>query len=99
MAEIGLMPNEFYELSLYEWMLFIDRHNRNLERTKLDEEIKLHHTWELIAAIYNTVRDSKKKPEPYQRKDFIKLSFDKEEEKEEIKSVPLTPDEVTNRFN
>lgn len=92
------MPDEFYELSLYEWLLFIEKHNRSLEREKLDQEIKLHHTWEVIAAIYNTVRDSKKNPKPFDRKFFIKLSFDKEEKEEEVKSIPLTPDEVLNRF-
>jgi len=92
------MPDEFYELSLYEWLLFVEKHNREIERIKVEEEIRLHHTWEVIAAIYNTVRDSKKHPNPYTRKDFITLSFDKDEKKEEVKSIPLTPDEVESKF-
>lgn len=95
-AECGLTVDEFFGLSFYEWSLEVYKVKRRNEHLKAKWENDAVFVRELMALIANVNRNSKQKPVPYQGKDFIKLSFDKEEIEDKNKRV--TPEEVEAYF-
>lgn len=83
---MDLKPDEFYELSFFEWVIYIEKHRRNIERAQLDVEIGWDYTRNLIASIWNVQLEKKDRLSP---SEVIKLSWDKEEEVE----PELSPEE------
>lgn len=82
-SEGGLSVDEFFELSWFEWSLLI-------LKVKSDRERGWMYTREVVAAIYNVNRDQKKRPKPFDGKEFYPLSFDKKEEETKV----MTPKEI-----
>lgn len=78
---------DFYELSFYEWVIYIESHKAKIDRLKAEYELQWTHTREIIAAIYNVNRDTKEHPNPFTGKDIKLLSFDKPDEKEKEDGV------------
>jgi hypothetical protein len=92
-VDLGLSIDEFYGLSFYEWALEIERVKKRAEDNNKEWEGHAFLTREFMALMANINRNSKKKPVPFEGKDFIKLSFDKEYE-----SRVMTPEEVEAKF-
>lgn len=86
-VKIGLSPSEFWDLSWYEWGLYLLRVKHQQERDKQISEERWHQTRIIWSTIRN-VNGIKTKPT-----ELIKLSFDGLTEKEKPK-----PGEVVNRF-
>jgi len=74
----------FYECSIFEWVLYLERFRIKKEKEKFDYEIGWSHTREVIAAIWNINRDPSKRPQPYKGSDIVHLSFDEKEEGAEV---------------
>lgn len=76
-AEIGLSPSEFWDLSWYEWGLYLLR----LKSRRESEHRGWEQEWDRMRTLLVTLRrvngDKTVKP-----KDIIELSFDKHEIKE-----------------
>ncbi len=87
-SDIGLSPSEFWELSWYEWGLYLLRLKKRNDKEKVAYEEQWQRTRILWATIIN-VNGGKVKPT-----DLIKLSFDGKSEKEQ----PPEPGEVIKRF-
>ena len=87
-VDLGLTPDEFWDLSWYEWGLYILREKKRGEDAKFKFETAWDQTRILWATIMN-VNGQKVKPH-----DLIKLSYD------DIKkeSVRKSPDEVARKF-
>lgn len=94
-AECGLTVDEFFDLSFWEWSLEIHKVRARSERLKDKWENDACFVREIMALIANVNRDGKKHPKPYEGKDFIRLSFDKDVP-EKNKIVP--PEEVEAYF-
>lgn len=74
-----LTPAEFWQLSWYDFILYLMRHNKRTEKLKYEHETRWLHTRALMAVIHNSSfgRTETKRPE-----DFVKLSFDEVESDE-----------------
>lgn len=94
-AECGLSVEKFFELSFYEWSLEIHKvlTRRERDHTVWEGHASLHR--EVMALLANVNRDSKTKPTPYKGSDFMKLSYDTDEE---AKNKRMTPEEVDAKF-
>jgi len=78
-----MKPEEFWDLTWYDWGLYVLKHQTALERNVMMQESNLV-VWRAWMALYaNSVRDSKKQPIPFEPTDFFKLSFD------DVKKEPL----------
>ena len=89
---IGLKPDEFWELSWYEWGLYLLREKRRSEDLKFKFETGWDQTRILWATIININSPKGKGVKP---SELIELSFDK---KVEIESLRKTPEEVASKF-
>lgn len=98
-VKCGLSIDEFYNLSLYEWSLEVlrVREREKLERERWEGNAFLIR--EQMALMANLKRSRKHKPDAWKGSDFIRLSFDKEDD--EVKSEPrrLTPEEVQAKID
>jgi hypothetical protein len=92
-----MSPYKFWNLTWYDWGLYILRYKEEQDEKRLEEELKWVPWRELYAIICNINRDSKKRPTPFRGPDFIKLSFDKEKE-EEVKKKVVIDDEYLKRL-
>ena len=92
-TECGLSIEQFFRLSWYEWSLEIEKVSVRIKRDHDIWEGQASLMRENMALLANINRDSKKKGTPFKGSDFIKLSFDKNEEEIE-KYAKLTPEEV-----
>ena len=88
-VELGLSPDEFWELSWYEWGLYILRHNKQTERETFKFETGWDQTRKLWATLINI---NSPKGKGVKESDLIKLSYDKKEVKRK------TPEEVEAKF-
>lgn len=86
-ADMGLSPSEFWELSWYEWGLYMLRLEKKQQKDKLREEMNWDRTRIMWATLINVNAKTKVKP-----RDLIELSFDKKESE-----VPK-PGSVIERF-
>lgn len=86
-VDLGLSPDEFWELSWYEWGLYALRYKRMTEDKKFLFETGWDQTRQLWAVLINSHSSKKVKPG-----DLIKLSYDKKELKRK------TPEEVAKKF-
>jgi hypothetical protein len=89
---------EFWELTWYEWGLKSLGLIKEGLRRKSDDEFKMELTGQFMALFANVNRDSKKRPAPYTRPDFFKLSYDKaEEDQPQVKPTLETFEQLTER--
>lgn len=86
-TEGGLTLDEFERLSWFEWSLLI-------LKVKSERERGWMYTREVVAAIYNVNRDQKKRPKPFEGKEFYPLSFDNKDEEKKV----MTPKEIKEMF-
>ncbi len=86
-AECGLSVDEFFDLSLYEWSLELHKARERSKKEFNEWESNAVFVREILSMIANANRDAKKKPTPFEGKDFIKLSIDKVEAKEVVEDV------------
>jgi hypothetical protein len=95
-ADLGLSPDEFWDLSFFEWSLYVLRYKRQQEQKKERYE----HDWSIARVMWATLcnlhRDPKKHPAAYEPKDLIKLSFDDYIEKEAHNNGPT--DDLMDRL-
>jgi hypothetical protein len=87
-VNLGLSPDEFWDLSWYEWGLYILREKHRAEENKFLFETGWEQTRQLWAIIINMNSSKKVKPS-----DLIKLSFDDKEQSKDFK-----PGEVVKKF-
>lgn len=92
-VELGLSPDEFWELSWYEWGLYILRQKKHAETEKFIFETGWEQTRQLWATLININSPKGKGVKP---SDLIKLSFD-DNKFTQIKRK--TPEEVEAKFN
>lgn len=88
-SELDLSPQEFWNLSWYEWGLYLMR-----LKVKTDKELREHNRdWDRTRQLWATLvnLNSKQKVKP---QDLIKLSFDKDPVLKK-----MTPEEVEAKFN
>lgn len=88
-VHLELSPKAFWRLSWYEWGLYLQRHNHRIEKENADWENGWQQARIIMTMLHNANFKGRKKVT-----DFIKLSFDKPEKV----SVPITPEEVINKF-
>ena len=62
--EIGLMPEEFWRLTIGEFLGIVDGFNKRREYDRYNVAV-------ILAAIYNTIRNPKKQKEPFKPEDFL----------------------------
>jgi hypothetical protein len=72
-VNLGLSPDEFWELSWYEWGLYVLRDNRQSDNAKFKIETSWEQTRTLWATLININSPKGKGVKP---SDLIKLSFD-----------------------
>lgn len=88
-ADLGLSPDEFWDLSWYEWGLYILREKKRSE----DEKFKFETGWDQTRQLWATlININSPKGKGVLPKDLIQLSFDKKEIKRK------TPEEVAKKF-
>jgi len=58
------MPHEFWRLTVGEFLDILEGYNKR-------REYERYNVATILAAIYNTIRTTKKKKEPYQPEDFL----------------------------
>lgn len=93
---MGLTPAEFWELTWYEWGLYLQRLSK-INKEKVEEWEKFAYFFgDLMALTANIHRDAKKRPAAFTREDFYNLSSEKKKGKISLK---LTPEEVEAKFN
>lgn len=90
-VELGLSPDEFWDLSWYEWGLYVLRQKKQAEKEKYHIENGWEQTRTIWATLVNIHSSKKVKPS-----DLIELSFDK---KVIAESKRKTPEEVEAKFN
>lgn len=91
-SEMELSPDEFWELSWYEWGLYLLRIKKRGER-----EVREHESgWEKTRILWATIVNSYAK-HPVKPKELIKLSYDNDVTV--VNTPKLTPEEVIARFN
>lgn len=74
--ELGMAPEKFWDLLWADWMLYVSHIQAQQEKRKQDHELQVELTRQLMALTANINRDSKKKPTPFEGRDFFKLSYD-----------------------
>jgi len=94
--ECNLSVEQFFALSFYEWSIEVHRVKVRRKREHEIWEGNAALAGEVMALIANVNRDAKKKPVPFSRKDFIRLSFDPPEK--QITTKPMTPLEMKQKF-
>ena len=98
-VDLGLSLKEFWKCSIFEWDLLCRRYKRDEDRRLEDYELNWVPWREWMALYANSVRDSKKKPDPYLPTDFKRLRFDKElEEKERITMDDNLLERLKNKY-
>lgn len=90
----GLSIDAFMQLSFYEWDLEVRRAKKKIDESHKEWEGQAALTREFMALTANINR--RKGMVPFKGKDFIKLSFDKEDEG--YVSKRMTPEEVEAKF-
>lgn len=85
-CELDMTPEYFWELSWYDWGLYILKYNTKVERERDKEEAHWVRTRAFMALFANAHRDKKKRPTEFKPTDFIVLSFDKTEAPKKIVS-------------
>lgn len=71
------MPSdEFWNLTWYDWGLWIERIRELRERRLQDIEYGFERARSIMALLANINRDKKQRAMPYQGSDFFKLSYD-----------------------
>lgn len=88
-VDLGLSPDEFWDLSWYEWGLYILREKKRGEAANYKFETGWDQTRILWATLRN-VHGDKAKPS-----DLIKLSYDDKVKKEVVRK---SPEEVAKKF-
>jgi hypothetical protein len=88
-VDLGLSPDEFWELSWYEWGLYVLRQKKLSEEQKFRFETSWDQTRQMWATLININSPKGKGVKP---DDLIQLSYDKKETKRK------TPDEVAKKF-
>jgi hypothetical protein len=91
-TECGLNMDEFLSLSFYEWSLEVYRVEKTNEKNYKAWESNAVLAREIMATIVNMT--PKKTTRIYKGEDFIKLSFDKIQAKEEVR----TDEQILNKF-
>lgn len=91
-SDMDLSPSEFWDLSWYEWGLYLLRYKKKGEEKQRDYEVG----WEKTRILWATIVNSYAK-HPVKPKELIKLSYD--DTVKEVKTRVLTPEEVVARFN
>ncbi len=76
-SELGLSPDEFWELSWYEWGLYILRQKKRIEHESFSHETGWEQTRQLWATLININSPKGKGVKPT---DLIKLSWDKDKD-------------------
>jgi hypothetical protein len=91
-VNLGLSPDEFWELSWYEWGLYILRQKAKTEEQKFDFENAWDRTRQLWAILININSPKGKGVKP---SDLIKLSYDSAD----LSGIKRrTPEEVEAKF-
>jgi len=93
-SECGLSVDDFFNLSWYEWSLELYKAK---VKKKNEWELNASLTREVIAAIYNTAGKTYKKQ--FESKEFIPLSFDKDNVREPKETREMTPEEIEEKFS
>ena len=75
-TDLGLSPEYFWGLTWYEWGLYVLRLIKENKRSLEQREFTMELTGQFMALLANVNRDSKKKPSPFKREDFFRLSYD-----------------------
>jgi hypothetical protein len=75
-------PEKFWDLSWYEWGLYVLRLFEHTERQKAQQEFVMAMNGDLMAMLANINRDQKKHPGFFTRNDFYKLHLDTQLKKE-----------------
>jgi hypothetical protein len=73
---VGLSPEEFWNLTWYDWVMYMYRFYKENERRLSDQELVVSLNGDLMALIANVNRDDKKRPTPFSKHDFYKFSED-----------------------
>lgn len=94
-AEIGLSPEYFRELTWYDWGLYLLRYETGIERERIKQEANLIPWRTMMAMFANANRDSRKTPIPFKPEDFFKLSIDK---LAEVKPIEVTEKTMKERL-
>ncbi len=94
-SELDLSPDVFWELTWYDWSLYLHKLDVKRESDKLKQELEWDRFRSLFTVISNHTPKKAGTP-PSKPTDWMRLSFDNETEKKE--SEPLTPDQVEKRF-
>jgi hypothetical protein len=87
-VDCEIPADEFYNLTLYELHLYIERARRRSKRESIREELAMNRTRILWAPLMNAIRDHKRKKTPFTPQDLVKLSFDQVQEEQ----VTVKPD-------
>jgi hypothetical protein len=95
-VELEIPAEEFWNLTWYEWGLYMLRLRKRIEDKKLDREITWAHTRALMAVIVNHSFNPPEKPVTPDF--FMKLSFDKESEGEPGQAAGPTLKEMKERL-
>lgn len=90
-SEMNMSPSEFWELSWYEWGLYLLRLKSQREREKQEWETNWDRTRVMWATLVNINSGKGKKVKP---SDLIKLSYDDKVKEAEIPN----PGDVIKRF-
>jgi len=80
----------FWSLTWWDWNLWVEKIRADRERRQQDRELKMEMTRQFMCLFANVNRDSKTKPTPFEPTDFMRLSYDKDdEEKQAEKKISL----------
>ena len=83
-SEIGMSPSEFWDLSWYEWGLYLLRYENRLKKENAIFETNWDRTRIMWATLVNVNSGKGKSVKP---SDLIRLSFDEKEKTPEPGSV------------
>jgi hypothetical protein len=90
-ADIGLSPSEFWELSWYDWGLYLLRYENRIKKEKQEYE----NGWEQIRILWATlINVGSGKGKSVKPSDLIKLSYDGKAKEDDRPK----PGEVIERF-
>lgn len=93
-VHVGISPDEFWQLTWYEYDLYLQRMDYRLQKEKYDFESDWSRTrslWTILANVHRKPNTPALKPS-----DLIKLSFDTSDEKPEDVDISMFPKTLKN---
>lgn len=93
-VELGMSPDVFWNLTLWDWDLWMHKIKFDRKRRVEDYELARETQSHLEALIGNVNRDSRKHPEPFSPIDFFRPSWYKIEEVKDER----TDEQILSKF-